>query len=160
MDLALDVGMYLSPEGDAPRRTGQGPSKDHEKETAHPFLILLVEDEEDLLYLLRDRFEWEGYQVETAASKAEAEALLGGITPSLVVLDLMLPDGSGMDLLTSLRAAKGTANVPVLVLTGLGDDETKEMALARGADRFLTKPSSAERLLGEIRSLLLSKEIS
>ena len=116
----------------------------------HPY-ILMVEDEEQVAAanarLLRRR----GYEVETAATLAQAREQLSARTPDLLVLDIMLPDGSGMELCHCFRQ---TSDRPVLFLTGKTEVKDKVEALGLGGDYYLTKPYSFDEFLAVIARLL------
>ena len=118
--------------------------------------LLLVEDERRLAEHLARGLREEGYAVDRAGTRAQAEELTAGNDYDLVVLDLMLPDGSGLDLLRAWRR-DGVA-VPVLVLTARDRVEEKVTGLDAGADDYLTKPFDLDELLARIRSLLRRRE--
>jgi len=74
--------------------------------------------------------------------------------PDLIILDVMLPNRSGFDILQDLRADPGTKDTPVLMLTARGQKKDREMALAFGATRFMTKPFANAEVLGAVRELV------
>jgi len=113
--------------------------------------VLLVEDDPELRQMLRSALEVEGHQVRTAASVAEARALLRHALVDLVLLDLGLPDGSGDTLLAELRQHRST---PVLVISAHQSDGRKIGLLDAGADDYLTKPFSIGELLARMRVAL------
>lgn len=114
--------------------------------------ILIVEDEPDMIVGLRDNFELEGYEVDVARDGAEglSKALEG--KPDLVLLDLMLPKMSGLDVCRNLRRNGFTA--PVLMLTARGQEVDKVLGLEVGADDYITKPFSLNELLARVRAHL------
>ncbi len=114
--------------------------------------VLLVEDDGALCTTLREALQVEGYTVRSAASLAEARALLrhDGL-PDLVLLDLGLPDGSGDTLLAELRRRHG---LPVLVISARQDDGQKIVLLDAGADDYLVKPFAIGELLARMRVAL------
>jgi len=114
--------------------------------------ILLVEDEVQLAKGLRLNFELEGCDVEWAASGAEARRALAAGLPDLVVLDVMLPDGSGFQLLQEVKHRD--VRLPVLILTACAGDEDRIMGLSLGADDYLTKPFNLEELILRVRGML------
>ncbi len=118
--------------------------------TAEP-LLLLVEDELPVRRFLRAALGSRGYRLLEAGTLREAEQLATSHNPDLVVLDLQLPDGDGVELLTRLRTWSAR---PVLVLSARGREEDKVRALDAGADDYLTKPFGAEELLARIRAAL------
>ncbi len=115
--------------------------------------ILVVEDEPDIARLLRIVFDSASHVVLSAADLATARATLEQLRPpDLVVLDLVLPDGSGLDLCRELKASRPA--VPVLVLTARAQKGAREEALAAGADLFITKPFDLEALEAVVARLL------
>ena len=113
-------------------------------------LGLVVDDEADFLATYERLLRREGFEVITATSRAAGLAALAAETPQLVISDLRLPDGDGLDL---VRAARGARHpMPVIVVTGYPSDETRRAALAAGATTFLAKPFAAMVLLAAIRS--------
>jgi len=114
--------------------------------------ILVVEDEVQLAKGLRLNFELEGYAVDWAATGAEARRALAAGRPDLVVLDVMLPDMSGFQLLE--EAKQRDARLPVLMLTACAADEDRILGLSLGADDYLTKPFNLEELILRVRGML------
>lgn len=114
--------------------------------------ILLVEDNEKILRGNERMFRWEGYDT-AAATLREARALLEQDRPDAIVLDVMLPDGSGLDLMAELRAGSH-AGIPVLLLTGMTAPEDIVRGLDRGGDDYLTKPYDFAVLLAHTEALL------
>jgi DNA-binding response OmpR family regulator len=112
--------------------------------------VLVVDDETDFLVTYERLLRREGYEVVTATSRATGLAALAGELPHLVISDLRLPDGDGLDVVRAARAARDP--VPVIVITGYPSDETRRAALAAGATTFLAKPFAAAVLLAAIRS--------
>lgn len=113
--------------------------------------ILVVDDHPPTQQLLRARLEGEGHAVQVAGSCAEASAALGKRAPEVIVLDVMLPDGSGVELCRSLRADGVTA--PVLLLTARGDVRDRVIGLDAGADDYMPKPFAVSELLSRVRAL-------
>lgn len=116
--------------------------------------ILVVEDEPDIAALIAYQLTREGYRVETAGSGQEALTAVGRDIPDLVVLDRMLPGVSGDEILRTLRGEAGTANVPVLMLTALREQEDRIEGLELGADDYLTKPFSPRELVLRVQAIL------
>ena len=116
--------------------------------------VLVVEDEPDIAALVAYQLTREGYRVETAGTGREALEAVGRDIPDLVVLDRMLPDVSGDDVLRILRSEAGTANVPVLMLTALREQEDRIDGLELGADDYLTKPFSPRELVLRVQAIL------
>ncbi len=116
-------------------------------------MILLVEDNEKILRGNKRMLMWEGFAVETATTLAQAYERISASRPSAIVLDIMLPDGSGMDFLKKLRSGKHK-DVPVLLLTGLGGQDNIVSGFEQGADDYLTKPYDFPILLARLQALL------
>ena len=96
--------------------------------------ILIVEDEEPLVMLLRYNLEAEGYEVDSAGNGEEAALKLAEAIPDLVVLDWMIPNVSGIELCRRLRASPETARLPIIMLTARGEETERVRGLATGAD--------------------------
>jgi two-component system phosphate regulon response regulator OmpR len=116
-----------------------------------PAHILVVDDDERLRKLLRKYLSDNGYAVTTAADANEARQQLGAIAPDLIVLDVMMPGESGIELTRSLRA-KGA--VPILLLTAMGATSDRIRGLESGADDYLPKPFEPRELLLRIAGIL------
>lgn len=114
--------------------------------------LLLVEDEAALARGLADNFREEGYDCRVEPRGDRAVAAVRESRPDLVVLDIMLPGRSGLDVLRDLRAAGDT--VPVLMLTAKGDVVDRVVGLELGADDYLPKPFAVRELLARVRALL------
>ncbi|MBV8759903.1 MAG: response regulator [Deltaproteobacteria bacterium] len=113
--------------------------------------VLVVEDEAPMRRFVRSALATHGFRVVEAGTLAEAEGLATESPPELVLLDLGLPDGDGLDLLTRLRE---WSQAPVIVLSARGREEDKVKALDAGADDYLTKPFGTSELLARIRVAL------
>lgn len=114
--------------------------------------ILLVDDEQALLDLVVSILQNDGYQnITPAKSVSEAIALAKELQPELAILDVMLPDGSGFDLMERL---KETADYPVLFLTARGEEEDKFRGFGLGADDYVVKPFLPKELLFRVTAIL------
>jgi DNA-binding response OmpR family regulator len=113
--------------------------------------ILLVEDNEKIMQNNKTVLTYRGAMVETAATLTKARVLLAKIPFDAAVFDIMLPDGSGLDLLSELRAV---SNLPVLMLTAKSDSEDIVKGLSIGADDYLAKPYDLNVLAARIDALL------
>jgi two-component system KDP operon response regulator KdpE len=113
--------------------------------------ILVVDDEPAIRRTLRANLAARGYDVVLAETGEEALAQATEQTPDLVILDLMLPGMSGLEVCRSLRA---TVTMPILVLSARGEERTKVQVLDLGADDYLTKPFGMDELLARVRALL------
>jgi len=114
--------------------------------------ILIVEDERGLVITLRDRLTREGYAAETAGAVPDALQLLAERTFDLVLLDLMLPGGSGLDVCSAMRAQG--LQTPILMLTARAALVDKVVGLKMGADDYLTKPFEMAELLARVEAQL------
>jgi DNA-binding response OmpR family regulator len=117
-----------------------------------PRHLLVVDDEPHIGLVLRPYLEQLGYRVSFARSLAEARAALKGTTLDGMLLDLHLPDGSGLDFLRDLRAQDGTARLPILVLTAEGEERVLREARRLGA-ALVTKPFSPTKLSQRIATM-------
>jgi len=116
--------------------------------------VLVAEDEPDIAALIAYQLTREGFRVETAGSGSEALDAVGREIPDLVVLDRMLPDLSGDEVLRQLKSEPATANIPVLVLTAKREQEDRIQGLELGADDYLTKPFSPRELVLRAQAIL------
>jgi two-component system KDP operon response regulator KdpE len=113
--------------------------------------ILVVDDEPQILRALQMKLRGAGYAVDTATTAREALMKAGMRPPEAVVLDLLLPDGSGTDVCRELRS---WSTAPILVLSAVGEEKEKIEALDAGADDYVTKPFSGDELLARLRAAL------
>jgi len=116
--------------------------------------ILIVEDNSELLELLRITFKEEGFAVATARNGMEAIRKAKSVTPDAVVLDLILPELDGFAVCELLRKDQAMASVPVLMLTGLSSQFTKYTGFESGATDYLMKPTQPKELVARVRALL------
>lgn len=114
--------------------------------------ILLIEDNRDLAFGLRNNLEIEGYEVETAETGRAGLEAFRRANPDLLILDLMLPELDGFRVLRSLR--KEGHSIPVLILTAKGEEADKVRGLRMGADDYVTKPFGLLELLARVEALL------
>ena len=114
--------------------------------------VLTVDDEVDLLATYGRLLKRRGYRVVTATTCAEGLRALNAEAPKLVVADIRLPDGDGLDVVRAARATPGAP--PVIVVTGFGSAAAKKDAMAAGASAFLAKPFSATAFLDLVEQLL------
>lgn len=116
--------------------------------------LLLVEDERDLLELLRYNLVREGFEVEAATSGEAALQMVDERRPDLILLDLMLPAMDGLEVCRSLKQAQATADIPVIMVTAKGEESDVVRGLEMGADDYVTKPFSPRVLLARIKAAL------
>jgi DNA-binding response OmpR family regulator len=120
--------------------------------------LLLVEDNEDIQEMNQRLLERRGYTVRLAMNLAEARALIKKSLPDLILLDIMLPDGNGLDFLKELR--KENRGIPVLLLTALDETDDELIGLQAGGDDYIAKPYKNELLLARIETLLRRVEFT
>jgi len=119
--------------------------------------ILVVDDEEDILELLKFNLSREGYQVLCAVSGEQALRLVRPENPDLIVLDLMLPGIDGLEVTRRLKNDPDTKNIPIVMLTAKGEEADIVTGLELGADDYITKPFSPRILVARIRAVLRRK---
>lgn len=126
--------------------------KTKEAEAPKVAKILVVEDEPMMVAGLRDNFEFEGYEVITANDGIEGLQRALDESPDLVVLDVMMPRMSGLEVCRQLRAKR--ASIPIIMLTARGQEVDKVVGLELGADDYVTKPFSIRELLARVKAIL------
>lgn len=122
--------------------------------------ILVVDDNTDNLFLMKQLLGSRGYDVIGAPNAAEAEVLMQTQTPDLVLLDVIMPGKSGYELCHQWKSDPTTRLIPVVMITGLTDREDKIRGIEVGADDFLNKPIFPEELFARVKSLLKLKEFT
>lgn len=115
--------------------------------------VLLVEDEPNIIEAIQFLLTREAWEVETHSDGTDAVEVICAAAPDLVILDLMLPGKSGMDILRELRDLPEYANLPVLMLTARGQVRDRQEAEKAGVSRFMTKPFSNKEVLTAVRDL-------
>ena len=115
--------------------------------------ILIIEDEPDIRKTIEYNLAREGFEIYTAASLNEGKSILND-TFSLLVLDLMLPDGSGLDLCREIKSTQNLSNIPIVILTAKDDEVDKVVGFELGADDYVTKPFSVRELILRIKAIL------
>ncbi len=116
--------------------------------------VLLIEDEPNIIEAIRFLLTRDGWSVATHSDGTDAVEVIRSANPDLVILDLMLPGKSGMDILRDLRNLPETQRLPVLMLTARGQSRDREMAERSGVSRFMTKPFSNAEVRTAVRDLL------
>jgi len=116
--------------------------------------VLIVDDEPDLLDLVAHHFRAAGYVEDTATSGSEGLHIASRNRPNVVILDLMLPDIQGTEVLRRIRADRDTAAIPVLLLTARGEEVDRVVGFELGADDYVVKPFSPRELVLRVGALL------
>lgn len=119
-----------------------------------PNRVLVVDDEPHIRRLLVTRLTAEGYAVAEAENGEDGLEIVLAEPPDIVLLDLMMPGASGLEILSRIRSTQGLERLPVVILTAKGQDTDRELAMAGGASDFITKPFSPMKLLTRIQEIL------
>jgi two-component system, OmpR family, response regulator len=114
--------------------------------------ILIVDDDQEIRTLLAKYLVAQGYRVTTAADRREFESRIAGSAPDLIVLDVMLPDGSGLDICRGLQERR--PRIPIILLTALKEEVDRIVGLEIGADDYLGKPFNPRELSARIKAVL------
>ncbi|MEK6556156.1 MAG: response regulator transcription factor [Bdellovibrionota bacterium] len=116
--------------------------------------IFVIEDENDIAELIRFNLSLEGYHVETFSSGEMGLQAIASKKPDLIILDLMLPGLSGIEVCTRLRAQEATKKTPIVMVTAKGEENDVVRGLESGADDYVTKPFSPKVLLARVEAVL------
>ena len=116
--------------------------------------VLLIEDEPNIAEAIRFVLVRDGWQVSVLADGAVAVAEVARLMPDLVILDLMLPGKSGLEIVAQLRLQEATQSLPVMMLTAKGLTRDREAALAAGVSLFMTKPFANADIVAQARALV------
>jgi DNA-binding response OmpR family regulator len=116
--------------------------------------ILVVDDEPHILIMLEARLRKNGYDVVTAATGAEALAQVKQSRPDLIVLDVMMPPPNGLEVCRTLKDDPAYKDIPVILLTAKSTARDQSLGVSAGAEAYIIKPYTPEKLLGQIRELL------
>lgn len=130
------------------------------RETQSSLKVLVIDDEESIVDLIKLGLKYEGFQVEAAFDGPEGLAAAQRIDPDLIILDSILPGVDGLEVLRQLRLNPTTRDVPVLMLTAKGKVQDKVTGLETGADDYLAKPFSFEEFVARIRAILRRQQRS
>jgi len=112
--------------------------------------VLAVDDENDVLLILRTALS-EEFNVLTASNGPEALEIANAKKPDLIILDYMMPDMDGLEVMDKLKASNATVDIPVVFLTGVSDKETIRAALGKGTAYYLTKPFGMDDLIAKVQ---------
>lgn len=116
--------------------------------------ILVVDDEQDILDLIEYNLQKEGFDVLKAEDGLEGMEMARKHTPSLVLLDIMMPKMDGLEVVERMREDPKLKNIPIIFLTARGDEKTEVEGLDKGADDYITKPISTVKLISRIKAVL------
>ncbi|MBD3271843.1 MAG: response regulator [Elusimicrobia bacterium] len=122
--------------------------------------ILVVDDEPDILRVVKDVLESEHYTVKSAKNASEAFRRIKEFTPDLVVLDLKLPGTDGLEICRTLKADDNYKLLPILILSTKSEESDKIVGLEIGADDYVTKPFSSGELLARVKAILRRRNLS
>ncbi len=117
-------------------------------------VIAALDDEADILELLKVNLQMAGYRFEGFQEAEDLYRYLAHEKPSLILLDLMLPDTDGLEVCRQIRKSDGLASIPIIMLTARGDETDKVVGLELGADDYMTKPFSVKELVARIHAVL------
>jgi len=120
--------------------------------------VLLIEDDRDIVELVRYNLEREGFQVASATDGATGLAQIRKAPPDILLLDLMLPKLSGLDICKEIRRDASLNRLPILMLTARGEEADRVVGLEMGADDYVTKPFSPRELGARVKALLRRTE--
>lgn len=116
--------------------------------------ILAVDDESDVLLIIKTALFSEGYNVFTATNGPDAIAIAQDEKPDLIILDMMMPEMNGFEVLKCLRESEDTETIPVIMLTGVSDKSKIREALESGIDYYIVKPFEFHDLLSKVKIVL------
>ncbi|MGY6635086.1 MAG: response regulator transcription factor [Alkalilacustris sp.] len=116
--------------------------------------VLLIEDEPNIVTAISFLLARDGWDVRTHGDGADALEVIRAERPDLLILDMMLPGRTGLEILRALRAEPGTAALPVLMLTARGQTSDRALAESSGASRFMAKPFSNTEILASVREMV------
>ena len=123
------------------------PQKDNKK-------LLLIDDDPNLILLVKDYLEFRGYNVDTAENGREALEVLDHLVPDMIICDVMMPEMDGYDLVKHIREEPTTNRIPVLFLSAKGQSQDRVKGLNEGADVYMSKPFEPEELVAQVESSL------
>ncbi len=121
--------------------------------------VLIVEDEPDLVRLLEFNLQQAGFEVRAVTRASDALKAVGAFNPDVVLLDLMLPDGSGTDVCRTIKTTPATRQIPVIMVTARGEEIDRVVGFELGADDYVTKPFSVRELILRVRAVLRRSDV-
>ncbi len=116
--------------------------------------ILVIEDEKEIAGLIRERLIDSGFEVDVTFDGYQGVAFAHSRSPDLIVMDYMLPAGDGLSVLNKLQTSIKTRYIPVVVLTGAGNETIKKKLLEKGVKAYMQKPYDGEALVSTINKIL------
>ena len=116
--------------------------------------ILIIEDEPDIVMIIRERLRREEYEVITASDGYQGVEYAHSNKPDLIILDLMIPAGDGLWVLKTLQMSAETKYIPVIVVTGMADEKYKQKVMKEGVAKYMEKPFDMYELIGAVKELL------
>lgn len=116
--------------------------------------LLLIDDDPNLILLVKDYLEFRGYNVDTAENGREALELLDNLVPDMIICDIMMPEMDGYTLVKHIRQEPVTNRIPVLFLSAKGQSQDRVKGLNEGADVYMSKPFEPEELVAQVESSL------
>ncbi len=125
-----------------------------ETNAGNPKKLLLIDDDPNLILLVKDYLEFRGYDVVTAENGREALQVLEQQTPDMIICDVMMPEMDGYSLVSTIRADPKTSWIPVLFLSAKGQSQDRVKGLNIGADVYMVKPFEPEELVAQVESSL------
>ncbi|MFA6320634.1 MAG: response regulator [Candidatus Omnitrophota bacterium] len=120
--------------------------------------ILIIDDEPDMLEILKFRLEKNGYKITTASSGEEGLKKAEKVNPDLILLDILLPGMSGLEVVKRMKKNRATKNIPIIMVTALISRDVKTEGLNNGAEYLISKPFDPAELLAEIKNVIEGKE--
>jgi len=112
--------------------------------------VAIIEDDQAISQMYRIKFEAEGYEVETAENGKFGLELCESFNPDIILLDLMMPEMTGDEMLTAMRATTWGANIPVIILTNMGEQEAPDSVKANNVRRFILKADMTPRQVADM----------
>lgn len=116
--------------------------------------MLVIDDDDNIIQLIKLGLKYEGFQVESTATGSDALAAAQRLNPALIILDILLPDLDGLEVCNRLRSNPTTRNIPILMLTAKDEVHDRITGLQTGADDYLAKPFNFDELVARIRAIL------
>ena len=113
--------------------------------------VLVIDDENDILLIIKSALHEEGYDVATANNGYDGLALAEDASPDLIILDIMMPEMDGFEVLQQLRENEKTARIPIVILTGMSSKDKIREALNKGIDYYIVKPFEYQDLVSKVK---------